>query len=123
MPNYRFVQINFTFPGVPKVRDLEFPFNALGDDWIRTCGTNWIVWTGKETHYIRDTLLPFIDQQDSLIITSIHPSDISGRMPPWVWTWFNSKAPGTVYVPFEVPPPPATPAIPPSPPPPWLAQK
>jgi|SRR6185312_17536046 len=90
---HRFVLVTFMFPGVPKMRDLEPVFTLVGDDWIRISATTWILWTGRATPEIFQLLNPHIDVQDSIMVVGINPSDSFGRLPPWVWTWLNSKVP------------------------------
>jgi hypothetical protein len=82
------------FPGVPKMRDLEPVFNATGDDWIRISATNWLIWTDKPTGQLLGQLLPYLDQQDNVLVAAVSENDFFGRQPTWVWEWLRDK--GTV---------------------------
>jgi hypothetical protein len=90
---HRFVLVTFMFPGVPKMRDLEPIFTTVGDDWIRISTTTWVIWTAKTTAEIYQIVNPHIDVQDSVMLVGINTLDSFGRLPPWVWTWLNSKVP------------------------------
>lgn len=86
----RFVHVGFSFPGVPKMRDLEPAFDVLGD-WVRYGATNWILWTDKPASEIVQRLVPSLDPQDNLFVAGIQTFDTFGRMPPWVWHWMSAK--------------------------------
>jgi hypothetical protein len=94
----RFVHVGFSFAGVPKMRDLEPVFSAIGDDWIRYSQNSWILWTDKSTPEIFWSIRPFIDANDQVMVASMVVDDIFGSMAPWVWNWMKSKMPGKVDV-------------------------
>jgi hypothetical protein len=87
---HRFVHVGFTFPGVPKMRDLELAFTVIGD-WIRYSALSWIVWTDMPTGQIFARLRPYIDSSDNVLIAPLDLTDTAGVQPPWVWEWMNSK--------------------------------
>ena len=88
---YRFMHVGFTFPGVPKVRDLEPVFLAMGDDWIRYSLTSWIMWTEKPAAEIYIKLRSHIDSNDQVLITKLDLTDSCGSVSLWIWTWINNK--------------------------------
>ena len=67
---YRMFHVGFMFPGVPKVRDLEADFSALGD-WIRYSQTGWLLWSDKTSGEILRSLMVAVDQTDMIIITPL----------------------------------------------------
>src|SRR5258708_39879880 len=92
---YRFVHVGFAFPRVPKMRDLETGFHALGDDWIRYSALSWILWTEKSTPDLFVRLRPFLDRDDQVLIVPLNIMEAFGTLSPWIWHWINSKAPET----------------------------
>ena len=78
------------------MRDLEPAFHATGDDWIRFSVTSWIIWTAKPSMEIFARIRPHLDAADQMLVTKIDLFDSVGNLTPWIWTWINSKAPGTI---------------------------
>jgi hypothetical protein len=95
---YRFIHVGFAFAGVPKIRDLEPAFFALGDDWVRYSALSWIVWTAKPTSELFVRLRPFIDVKDQMLIAPIVVEEAFGTLTPWIWTWMQSKDPHTAIL-------------------------
>jgi hypothetical protein len=87
---FRFLHIGFSFPGVPKMRDLE-PAISLVGDWIRYSALSWIVWTDKPVPEVYQIIARSLDTQDQVLIAALNISDSIGILSPWIWTWINSK--------------------------------
>jgi hypothetical protein len=92
MVMYRFLHIGFSFPGVPKMRDLEPVISTIGD-WVRYSALSWIVWTDRPTGEVFLTIRQYLDPQDQIFIVKIDPLDSFGSIGPWFWSWINSKTP------------------------------
>lgn len=109
---YRFVHVGFYFPKVPKVQILEPVFAATGDDWIRYSANSWIIWTEKTPSDLYNHIRPHLHVEDQVLIVRLDLSEGFGWLSPWIWTWINSKVPGTILTgqpaqsPLPIPPPP-----------------
>jgi hypothetical protein len=90
---YRFFNVGFYFPGVPKILDLEPAFRATGDDWIRYSALSWIIWTNKTAPQIYEYIRPYIDPQDQVLIAPLDFGQCFGMLSPAIWNWINSKNP------------------------------
>ena len=88
----RFVHVGFSFPGPPKMRDLEPVFTQLSQDWLRYSSTNWILWTDKSLEEIMAGVNPHLDDPDQVFMV---PFDLStqvlGIISPWIWDWMRNK--------------------------------
>lgn len=89
--SHQMFHINFMFPGVPKVLDLEPHFNGLGD-WVRYSQTGWLLWTDKSARDLLHVLSEVIDPPDMLVI-SLMPQDggFAAVLQPWMWNWIKTK--------------------------------
>ncbi len=87
----KFILVSLTFPGVPKIRDLEPVMTLLSTDWVRHGPTSWILWSTLETQPIYNVLVHHLDSHDLLIVTEIDVLSLVGRQPQCVWDWFNAK--------------------------------
>lgn len=88
------IHVSFGFPGVPKVLDLEPVFNAIAaSDWVRYSQTGWLLWTSKTPIQVYWSIIPYIDGNDTVLVSPADPEQFVGRMPQWIWDWVNSKKP------------------------------
>ena|ERR671910_336165 len=69
---------------------------SLGDEWIRYSVTNWRVWSEKSTMTITERLDPALDTRDAYLVSSIDPSDFTGKLPRWAWDWIRARVPDIV---------------------------
>jgi hypothetical protein len=81
---YRFLHIGLTFPGVPKMRDLEPVMTTIGD-WVRYSAVSWIVWTDKPVANVFATIRQHLDPYDQVFIVKIDTLDSFGNVGPWFW--------------------------------------
>jgi hypothetical protein len=94
----KFFHVGFGFAGVARVRDLEPVFTSLQGDWIRYSNSCWVVWTHLEAIQIMYFLQAHINSDDQVLITPFDIRESWGSLPPWMWTWMNSKIPGNNVV-------------------------
>jgi hypothetical protein len=90
---HKLMHVSFSFPGVPKILDLEPVFNSLGDEWIRYSPFCWFVWTEKSSQQIFLRLRPHIDTHDGILVfkVTITEGQITGSLDAWVWDWLNKR--------------------------------
>jgi hypothetical protein len=89
----RILHIGFNFAGKPKVLDLEPVIKRLGDDWIRYSTNNWLLWSSLPVVNVYQGISAHLDPQDHVLISAIDPGETVGFLPPWMWTWMQSKDP------------------------------
>lgn len=92
---HRFIHVGFAFPGVPKMLDLEPVMTRVATDWIRYSSTNWILWTDRPVNDIFWQIRFALDPYDQVLVARMDLSDSYGFLSPWIWSWINSKRPGT----------------------------
>jgi hypothetical protein len=86
----RFLQVGFTFPGPPKIKELEGPFSTAGD-WIRYSSHCWILWTDRSPQEVFTILKPYLSDHDHFLILGVNMTERNGLLPEWIWNWMNLR--------------------------------
>lgn len=88
---YRFLHISITPIFVPLDRQkVERRLTDLGRDWMSYNSLSWILWTNKSILTVSEMLMGEIRDEDQLLVIALNPAEVpNGRLPNWIWDWFN----------------------------------
>lgn len=88
---YRFLHITVTPAfGAVQTATMQQRLSDLGRDWMSYNQFCWVLWTNKNILTVSEMIMGDIDPQDHLLVVALNPGEVpNGRLPNWVWDWFN----------------------------------
>lgn len=62
----------------------------LGRDWMSYNAFCWVLWTSKSIVTVSEMVMADVSPGDQVLVVALDPGEIpNGRLPEWVWGWFN----------------------------------
>lgn len=88
---YRLLHISIVPQAIPTPPHvIQGRMNDLGRDWLSYNAFCWVLWTNKSILTVSEMVMSDVGAGDQVLVVALSPSEIpNGRLPEWVWQWFN----------------------------------
>ncbi|MNR96414.1 hypothetical protein D3C72_275690 [compost metagenome] len=62
----------------------------LGRDWMSYNAFCWLLWTNKSILTVSEMVMGDVNPGDQVLVMGVNATEVpNGRLPEWVWAWFN----------------------------------
>ncbi|MFC7377689.1 hypothetical protein [Brevundimonas sp. GCM10030266] len=89
--NFRLLHITITPQVVPIAPHIvQKRLSDLGKDWMSYNAFCWVLWTNKSILTVSEMIMADVNPADHVLVVGLNPAEVpNGRLPDWVWGWFN----------------------------------